>query len=160
MAFATALTRKNRLVSMLSDPAILIVVTMFFGGPVIFFRGIWAVAAHRAAGPDIFIHPWYAVLVFSLYFNKDLYLGQSPAKRIMRFRVVDVRTGRPAGPLRCLVRNVTLLIWPVEVVAAMVNVERRLGDFIAGTKLSGIRRSRRSGWIGDRSCWRSCWGRW
>jgi hypothetical protein len=34
------------------------------------------------------------------------------------------------------VRNLTILIWPVEVIAAMIVVERRLGDFIAGTRLS------------------------
>jgi uncharacterized RDD family membrane protein YckC len=92
------------------------------------------------AHPNVVENPFslnlFDVFVFSLYFNKDCYLGQSIGKRLLRFRVLDIKTGRPANPLRCLVRNLTLLIWPVEVIMAIVNVERRLGDLIAGTRLA------------------------
>src|SRR6185437_6853965 len=59
----------------------------------------------------------------------------SAAKRVLGFQVVNNRTGLPAGPLRCLVRNLTILLWPIEVVAAMINVNRRIGDHLAGTRL-------------------------
>ena len=109
----------------------------------IFSMAHQAGVAHRAgivqAGEMLPVFPifnWYDVFVFSLYFNKDIFLGQSIGKRILNFRVVDDKTGEPAGALRCLVRNFTILLWPVEVIAALINVERRIGDHIAGTRLA------------------------
>lgn len=58
------------------------------------------------------------------------------AKRIFKFQVVDFKTNKPANSIKCLIRNLTILIWPVEVIMALINTERRLGDYIAGTKLS------------------------
>lgn len=119
---------------MLSDLMIMTFVLGILGMPVFIYKTV--VFAH----PNIVGNPFslnlFDVFVFSLYFNKDCYLGQSIGKRLLRFRVLDIRTGRPANPLRCLVRNLTILIWPVEVVMAIMNVERRLGDFIAGTRLA------------------------
>jgi hypothetical protein len=139
MAFATTLNRMNRLVSMLSDHVIMTMVVGVLWAPVLFFR-IRQEAEFGIAG-DLFVgQPLYVAFLFSLYFNKDIYLGQSIGKRILRFRVINKRTGEPAGPLRCLVRNLTLIVWPVEVIMAMVNVNERLGDYIAGTQLVNYER--------------------
>lgn len=78
---------------------------------------------------------YIALLGFSLYFCKDIVNGRSFAKRILRLQLVDNATGNVASPLQCLVRNVLCIIWPVEVIVAMLNTSRRLGDRIAGTKL-------------------------
>ena len=75
------------------------------------------------------------IFAFSLYFNKDIYLGRSPAKRILGLQLVDIKTGKPASPLKCLIRNLTTVFWPIEFVVSLINHERRIGDFIAGTKL-------------------------
>ncbi|MBS1663731.1 MAG: RDD family protein [Bacteroidetes bacterium] len=48
----------------------------------------------------------WEIFAFSLYFNKDIFLGRSIAKRILGFRVINNKTGQTAGPLRCLVRTV------------------------------------------------------
>ena len=135
MAFATVLNRRNRLVTMVTDQVIMTFVLMMPIVPLFIYKMV-TFANSRETPLFSFENNWYEVFVFSLYFNKDCYLGQSVGKRLLRFRVVDVKTGRPANPLRCLVRNLTILIWPVEVVMAIINVERRFGDFIAGTKLS------------------------
>jgi len=73
--------------------------------------------------------------VISLYFNKDSVFGRSIGKRILGLQVIDIRSGKPATPIQCLIRNLTILIWPVEVIFAIANTRRRLGDFIARTQL-------------------------
>lgn len=89
------------------------------------------------AKPKLFMGNYYLnIFGFSLYFNKDIFSGRSLAKRIFKLQIVDVKTNRPANPLRCLVRNITIVVWPIEVIVGLINNERRIGDFIAGTKLT------------------------
>lgn len=109
------LDRKNRLITM-------------------FIHIIKLQHAQAPSGP-VFHFGVYEVFCFSLYFNKDIFLGRSVAKRTLGFQVLNNNTGLPAGPLRCLVRNFTVLLWPIEVVVALVNVNRRIGDHLAGTRL-------------------------
>ena len=120
---------------MLLDHTIMTFIAGIFEAPAIVIR-ILSYAHKGAVPPVIPVFNWYDVFAFSLYFNKDIFLGQSIAKRVLNFQVVDHKTGQPAGPLKCLVRNFTILLWPVEVIAALINVERRIGDHIAGTRLA------------------------
>jgi uncharacterized RDD family membrane protein YckC len=132
--FATKLNTKNRLVAMLLDPLIVTFVLTILGMPAFIFRTV--VFGHPNVAENPFSLNLFHVFLISLYFNKDCYIGQSIGKRLLRFQVLDIKTGLPANALRCLVRNLTLLIWPVEVIMSIINVERRLGDFIAGTRLA------------------------
>ncbi|WP_121667983.1 RDD family protein [Mesonia aquimarina] len=71
-----------------------------------------------------------------VYLNKDLFKGKSPAKRILGFQVINCKTEKPATELQCFVRNLTICVaWPLEVVIGFINPERRIGDFIANTKV-------------------------
>jgi uncharacterized RDD family membrane protein YckC len=72
---------------------------------------------------------------FALYFCKDIVNGRSISKRILKLQVVDNKSGQVATPLQCFVRNIFCIIWPIEVIVAMTNTSRRLGDKVAGTKL-------------------------
>ena len=72
---------------------------------------------------------------FSSYLNKDFLRGQSPAKRILKLQVIDNKTGLIASPLQCLTRNLILPIWVVEIPFILFNPQRRLGDFIANTRI-------------------------
>jgi uncharacterized RDD family membrane protein YckC len=74
-------------------------------------------------------------ILFSLYFNKDILNGRSPGKRICRLQVVDAITNQTAKPLKCLLRNLTIIIWPIEVVITLFNPTQRLGDKLAHTKV-------------------------
>jgi uncharacterized RDD family membrane protein YckC len=77
----------------------------------------------------------FFLLVF-VYLNKDFFKGKSPAKRILGFQVINRKTEKPATELQCFVRNLTICVaWPIEVVIGFVNPERRIGDFIANTKV-------------------------
>ena len=78
---------------------------------------------------------YIAALGFALYFCKDIINGRSIAKRILRLQVVDNVTGRVATPLQSFVRNIFCVLWPIEVIIAITNTSKRLGDRVAGTKL-------------------------
>ncbi len=123
---------------MLLDLKIMIFVVLFLEAPAIVYRiFLMAHLPPGPAGPGLFFgDSLYDVFAFSFVFNKDIYLGQSIGKRILRLQVVDVRTNRPANPLRCLIRNFTILLWPIEVIAALIDKERRIGDYLAGTRLA------------------------
>lgn len=77
-------------------------------------------------------------LIFFTIVNKDFYRAKSVAKRINGYQILDVKTGLPADSLRCMLRNVTCFIWPVEAIMILVSPTRRLGDRIAGTKVTDI----------------------
>jgi uncharacterized RDD family membrane protein YckC len=77
----------------------------------------------------------YACFLNSLYFNKDAVLAQSIGKRVCHLQVIDRKTKRAAGPLKCLVRNLTLMAWPVELLFLLIIKNRRLGDFITNTEV-------------------------
>lgn len=82
----------------------------------------------------------FYVMIFgmSLYFNKDMIQGKSVAKRALKLEVVDIKTGEVASSLKCLVRNLTIAVWPIEVIAVLISPSRRIGDFIAGTRVEYI----------------------
>jgi uncharacterized RDD family membrane protein YckC len=70
-----------------------------------------------------------------VYFLKDSFKGRSPAKRILKLQVVDNKTNLPASVGKCFVRNILIILWPVEVLVSFFNTQRRLGDYLAGTKV-------------------------
>jgi uncharacterized RDD family membrane protein YckC len=121
---------------MLLDHFIMTFVIMIFVAPGMVYDMVQAFG-NSDAPPKLFMGNFYLnIFGFSLYFNKDIFLGRSPAKRILKLQVVDIKTNKPANPLKCLIRNVTVVLWPIEVIVALINNERRIGDFIAGTKLT------------------------
>lgn len=80
-------------------------------------------------------YDYVSLLGFAAYFCKDSVEGRSPGKRILKLQVVRKTTGQPVSPIRSLVRNLTCILWPIEIIASMLNPQRRIGDRIAGTML-------------------------
>jgi uncharacterized RDD family membrane protein YckC len=80
---------------------------------------------------------WAFGLLIAFYLNKDFLKGRSPAKRLLQLQVVDA-AGQPANELRCFLRNVTALLWPVEVLVLLLGQRTRLGDTLAGTYVSRL----------------------
>lgn len=74
-------------------------------------------------------------IIFSIYFNKDVINGKSPAKRFLGLVILDYKTGEIANPVKSVIRNITFVFWPIEVVFSLFSPERRIGDYIAGTKV-------------------------
>ncbi len=77
----------------------------------------------------------FAFLPFSIYFLKDNYRGKSIGKRLMGYEVINVHSNETASSLQCYIRNLTIPFWPLEILVSLFNPTRRLGDFIAGTKV-------------------------
>jgi uncharacterized RDD family membrane protein YckC len=76
-----------------------------------------------------------AIILFSIFLNKDIYFGKSIGKHINGLRVVSAKTGNPASPIQCAVRNLFLLVWPLEALILFFSPKRRIGDIVAGTKV-------------------------
>jgi len=73
---------------------------------------------------------------FFIYLNKDFLKSKSPAKRILGYQVISKKSNSPASELQCFIRNLTIfIIWPLEVIVGLINPERRIGDFLANTKV-------------------------
>jgi hypothetical protein len=98
---------------------------------------VLSIAEQGGLVPNIWSGFWghFALLGFAVFFCKDCINGRSPAKRILKLQVVDNVTGTAASPLQCFVRDLFMIIWPIEGIVALINPERRIGDRVAGTKL-------------------------
>lgn len=70
-----------------------------------------------------------------LYLCKDCFNGRSLAKRALKLQVVDIKSGRVASPIKCLIRNLFIIVWPIEIIAILINPNRRIGDLVAGTRV-------------------------
>lgn len=68
-----------------------------------------------------------------IYFFKDVLGGQSIGKRLTKIKVVDFNGNKPRV-LNLIVRNITILIWPIEALLVFLG-KQRLGDKLAKTKV-------------------------
>ena len=82
------------------------------------------------------------ILGMSLYLNKDAIKVKSIAKRALKHEIIDINTGEIASPLKCFIRNILIILWPIEVIVVLASPSRRIGDFIAGTKVVNISKER------------------
>lgn len=127
----------TRLGSMLLDHIIMVCLMMVFMVPYFVIEFPKALnISHEPATYDIFGNYVYLMFAgFAFYFGKDSIQGRSPAKRLLSLQVVDHKTGAVASPLQCLVRNLFCALWPFEVLVTIFSPGRRIGDFVAGTRV-------------------------
>jgi uncharacterized RDD family membrane protein YckC len=92
---------------------------------------------------------WLFYVVLFLYLNKDITNGQSITKRILGTKVIDIKTGKIASQLQCFVRNFTIPLWPLEVLFSIISPSRRIGDFIAGTRIIEAEKSKWHSFFSD-----------
>jgi uncharacterized RDD family membrane protein YckC len=128
----------ERLGSMVIDHIIMTVICMLFFIPAMIkgFAGAFTIS-HQQNTDAGFSGPLFYVGLFgfALYFCKDCVNGRSIAKRILKHQLVDNKTNQVASPLQCCIRNIFCIIWPVEVIVALINPGQRIGDRVAGTKV-------------------------
>ena len=83
--------------------------------------------------------PWFVGgLLFSIYVSKDIFHAKSPAKRLLGLQVVDRKTGEAASPFKFMIRNLTCVLGPCELLIALFSPARRLGDVIANTRVVSL----------------------
>ncbi len=80
-------------------------------------------------------------LIMVALVNKDIIGGQSAVHRLLGYQVVDAMSNKQASKVKCMLRNVTAPLWPIEAIFLLANPKRRLGDFIAGTSLIEVESS-------------------
>jgi uncharacterized RDD family membrane protein YckC len=128
----------TRLGTMLLDHIFMTMIAMVFFIPEMIsnFSGAFDIS-HEQTAPSFLTGPfvYIGLLGFAIYLCKDCINGRSVAKRILKLQVVDNLTGKVASPIKCFVRNIFCFLWPIEVIVALTNTSRRIGDRIAGTKL-------------------------
>jgi uncharacterized RDD family membrane protein YckC len=130
----------SRLISMFLDHVFMTIVAMIFFIPSIVSMVASSMnESHDPVDANAFRFLPFALIGFGLYFCKDCFRGRSLAKRITKLQVVDHSTGQEASPLRCLVRNLFIMFWLIEVVVTLFSPGRRLGDFVAGTRVVNYR---------------------
>ena len=66
--------------------------------------------------------------------NKDLVNGQGVVNRHFGYRVVDSDTELTSTPIKCMLRNLTVILFPIEFFILQKS-DRRIGDLMLGTKL-------------------------
>jgi uncharacterized RDD family membrane protein YckC len=82
-----------------------------------------------AAGLPFLLAGWSV-----LWLLKDIVGGQSAGKRLLGLQVVDYRSGAVAYPFSLVLRNLTLVIFPLEILFLVWRKDRRrLGDLLMGT---------------------------
>ena len=127
--------RWTRLSSMLLDHMIMTLMAGIFFIPEIIIS-LSNILTNEQPDTEMFGGMSFLFMIgFALYFCKDCINGQSIAKRILKLQLVDNKTGKVTSPLKCLLRNVFCILWPLEVIVAFNNPGRRIGDLVAGTKL-------------------------
>jgi len=70
--------------------------------------------------------------------NKDLVNGQGIVNRHFGYRVVDADTEMTSTPIKCMLRNLTVILFPFEFFY-LQRSDKRIGDIIFGTKLLKIK---------------------
>lgn len=83
---------------------------------------------------------FYSILALGMiyFLLKDIYQGRSIGKRVLGIAVRDI--GNPSakpGTLRLVVRNITVILWPVELLLLILK-RRRIGDIIARTQVTKL----------------------
>lgn len=76
-----------------------------------------------------------SAIMITLLLCKDCINGQSIGKRIMKLQVIDKSADNKVSNLSLIVRNIFLVFWIVEVLVLLISREKRLGDFVAKTKV-------------------------
>ena len=119
----------QRLGSMLIDHIIMTVIAAGLGIPLMIINFF----VLRYFKTDL---KWvFGIFIFVIYFNKDFFNGKSIAKRITGLIVVKNNGTEVASSLQCFIRNLTIVIWPIEILISLFSRQKRLGDFIAGTRI-------------------------
>lgn len=71
---------------------------------------------------------WYIYMII-----KDCIKGKSLGKLLFKLQVIDCKTGKPANPLKCIIRNL-FYVGPIDILIMIYQSQnRRLGDYITNT---------------------------
>ncbi len=131
------ISTRTRIGSMLLDHIAMTFIAMIFfiPGMISGFSTAFEVS-HQQASSDIFGGLSYVGLIgFALYCCKDSINGRSIAKRAFNLQVIENSSANVASPIKCFVRNIFCILWPIEIIVSLISPSRRIGDMVAGTRV-------------------------
>ncbi|MFD0675192.1 RDD family protein [Cohnella sp. GCM10027633] len=72
------------------------------------------------------------------YFLRDVFEGRSPGKRVLGIAVRGKEdSDRVPGKFHLILRNITLIIWPIELIILVIKGQR-IGEMISKTQIKSI----------------------
>ena len=146
-------TGSKRFISAAIDYIVMIVISMIVSTPImiIFFTSFGSLFPQGSnySDPSVMFESFQdtmgtmmqyqmiAMVITYLYFLcKDIFGGRSIGKRSQGLQLVMKKDGGPVSYARMILRNVTIIIWPVELILLLVNPKQRLGDMMCGTTVA------------------------
>lgn len=122
---------RKRLLAVGIDIAILVLVFMIANIIPIYDDYIMTA---RDFGRSYYIVYGIILLIIEIGFLcKDVIGGQSIGKKIVHIKVVNADESK-ANLLQLIIRNITILIWPIEVIILLLG-KRKIGDVISKTMI-------------------------
>ncbi|WP_283641733.1 RDD family protein [Croceibacter atlanticus] len=133
----------KRLGAMLLDHFVMTIIAMVFliPGIALSFIDAFEVSHEPTSANLLGDFSYIGLFGIAIYLCKDCIRGRSIAKRALKLQIINYTSGSIASPIRCVVRNLTIAIWPIEVLFTLINPERRLGDYLAGTAVINFNES-------------------
>lgn len=74
-------------------------------------------------------------LFIAMFMIKDSLYERSIGKCLAGFKIIDSGTNESINLLQSVIRNITILIWPLEILILLGTPEIRMGDFFGRTKV-------------------------
>lgn len=82
----------------------------------------------------VYMHAALRALPFVCLFTRDSFTGRSFGRRILNISLIDNSSSEAISPTKALVRNLFLLIWPIELILLLVTGER-IGDRVTNSSV-------------------------
>lgn len=79
-------------------------------------------------------HVMTSIIVYGLFFCKDMVNGQSVGKRLLKLQVVSDKGGAVTLP-KLIARNLVALVQPIDALFMINNQGRRWGDILCKTQV-------------------------
>lgn len=76
-----------------------------------------------------------AFLSVITYLNKDIAAGRSIGKRLLGYAVVKENDEQPPRKAICFLRNLTIFIYPAEIIFGVFSPNKKMSDYFTHTKI-------------------------
>lgn len=76
-----------------------------------------------------------SAMMVTMLLCKDCINGKSAGKRIMKIEIANEKEGEKISAVSCIVRNIFVVLWIIEIFVLFISKEKRIGDYVAKTKV-------------------------
>lgn len=76
-----------------------------------------------------------SAMMVTMLLCKDCINGKSAGKRIMKIEIANEKEGEKISAVSCIVRNIFVVLWIIEILVLFISKEKRIGDYVAKTKV-------------------------